>query len=351
MAGKPNVKVPLAGAAAGWRRIAAAWLVACAMGATTSVAQPVAKVRVGIVFGRIPVADLSGTSPTFPGARVLLESLRQQGWVDGGNMKILWRSAEGDLARMPAIVDELVAKRVDVLAVSGNPQIQAALAKTRTIPIVMMISTAPVKAGLVASLTTPGGNVTGLYSEPDATLNGKRLELLKRAAPQTMRVAFLSDGRVNSMSGGVTPETRRAADALGLVLLPFGVDTHDQLQAAFRDALNERADALLVDTSLSAAFRDQEAFHAFAQRHRLPVMHTYVNAVTTGGLMFYGTDSSETYRLSAWYIDRILRGARPGELPVQQATKYLLVINLRAARAIGLTIPPDLLVQADRVLD
>lgn len=351
MAGKPNIEALLAGAAAGWRRIAAACLVACAMGATSSAAQSVAKVRVGILFGRIPVADLSGPSPAFPGARVLLESLRQQGWVDGGNMEILWRSVEGDSARAAAIVDEFVAKRVDVLAVSGNPQIQAALARTRTIPIVMMFSTAPVKAGLVASLTRPGGNVTGLYAEPDASLNGKRLELLKRAAPQTTRVAFLSDGRVTSLSGGVTPETRRAADALGLVLLPFGVDTHDQLQAAFRDALEQRADALLIDTSLSAASHDQGAFHAFAQRHHLPVMHTYPNAVTTGGLMYYGNDSSETYRLSAWYIDRILRGAQPGELPVQQATKYLLVINMRAARAIGITFPPDVLVQADRVLD
>lgn len=337
-------------AAVGWRGIAAAWLVACAMGATTSVAQPVDKVRVGIVFGRIPVADLSGPSPTFPGARVLLESLRQQGWVHGGNIEILWRSYEGDLARMRPIVDELVAKRVDVLALSGNPLIQTALARTRTIPIVMMISTAPVNAGFVASLATPGGNVTGLYSEPDTSLNGKRLELLKRTAPQTTRVAFLSDGRVNSMSGGVTPETRRAADALGLVLLPFGVDTHDQLRAAFRDALEQRADALLVDTSLAAAFRDQEAFHAFAQRHRLPAMHTYANAVTTGGLMFYGNDSSETYRLSAWYIDRILRGANPGKLPVQQATRYLLTINLKAARRIGLVIPAEVLAQADRVI-
>ena len=314
-------------------------------------ADPAAPKRIGVIFGRIPARDLVGPTPAFPGAQVLREGLVSRGWVDGRNVEILWRSTEGDLPRMGAIVDELASKAVDVLAISGNPQIAAALDRSRRIPIVMIVSTKPVEAGLVSSLARPGGNVTGMYAEPDASLNGKRLELLKQAFPKAARVAFLHDARVNSMTGGITPDTAAAAKALGIELLPFGVDTHEQLRKALDAAVARGANALFVDTSLSASSRDQSAFHDFAERHKLPAIHTYANAVTTGGLMFYGNDSSEYYRLAADYIDRILRGANPGDLPVQQATRYLLTINLKAAARIGLVIPAALLAQADRVLE
>jgi putative ABC transport system substrate-binding protein len=313
-------------------------------------ADPVRPMRVGVIFGRIPVRDLAGPSPAFPGAQMLREGLRSRGWVEGRNVEIFWRSTEGELQRAGAIADELVHMPVDILAISGNPQITAARDKTRAIPIVMIVSTQPVAAGLVSSLARPGANVTGMYAEPDASLNGKRLALLKQAFPGAARVAFLHDGRVNSMTGGITAETAAAAKALGIELLPFGVDTQQQLRDALDKALALGANALFVDTSLSAASRDQAAFHEFAQRHKLPAMHTYANAVTTGGLMFYGTDSSENYRLAADYIDRILRGANPGELPVQLATKYLLTLNLEAARRIGLTVPRALLGQADQII-
>jgi len=312
---------------------------------------PPRPMRIGVVFGRIPVGDLTGTSPVFPGARVLRQSLKDLGWIDGKNLEILWRSTEGDLERMSPIVGELLERRVDVLAISGNPQIAKAIAATRDVPIVMMVSTRPVDAGLVASIARPGGNVTGMYSEPDASLNGKRLALLKQAAPGISRVAFLHDEKVNSMSGGITPETEAAAKALGLVLLPFGVDTQQQLEGALMAAIAQGANALFVDTSLAAAFGDQRAFHALAERHKLPALHTYANAVTTGGLMFYGNDSAETYRRSAYFLDRILRGSKPADLPVQQATTYILTLNMKAAKAIGLTIPAALVVQADRVIE
>jgi putative ABC transport system substrate-binding protein len=215
----------------------------------------------------------------------------------------------------------------------------------------MIVSTKPVEAGLVSSLARPGGNVTGVYAEPDESLNGKRLGLLKQAFPRASRVAFLHDARVNSMSGGITAETTAAARSLGIELLPFGVDTHEELHRALEAALARGANALFVDTSLSAAARDHAAFHDFADSHNLPAMYTYANAVTTGGLMFYGYDSAENYRIAADYADRILRGADPGALPVQAAKKFLLTINLKAARRIGLTIPAALLAQADNVID
>jgi putative ABC transport system substrate-binding protein len=307
--------------------------------------------RVGVIFWRIPPGDLVGKAPRFPGARVLRESLAAHGWILDQNIELLWRSAEGDPSRLEAIVDELVRLPVDALAISGNNLIHVAMRKTRTIPIVMMVSTTPVEAGLIASLSHPGGNVTGLSGEPAADLNGKRLALLKQAAPQVTRVAFLHDTRTNSMSGGITPFTEAAARSLGITLLPYGVDSMPDLERAISDAIRQGANAVFVDTSLSAAEKDQPAFHRLAERHKLPAMHTYGNAVTTGGLMFYGTASGLYYRRAAFYIDRILRGAKPAEMPVEQPSTYELIVNLKAARAIGLAVPAAIRGQADKLIE
>ena len=307
--------------------------------------------RVGIVFWRIPPADLEGPAPRFPGAQVLRDSLAAHGWIAGKNIELVWRSAEGDPGRLDRIFDELVAMPVHALAVSGNELTKTAMRKTRAIPIIMILSTAPVEAGLVSSLARPGGNVTGLLGEAADDLNGKRLALLKQAAPRVTKVAFLLDTRTNTMTGGITPPTQMAARNLGITLMPYRVDSMADLERAVAEAVREGANGLFVDTSLSAPEKDQPAFHRLAERYKLPAMHTYGNAVTTGGLMFYGIAAGLFYRRSAFYIDRILRGSRPADLPVEQPSSFELTINLRAARAIGLAIPESIRAQADKVVD
>ena len=328
---------------------AVALAVLCTLAAANAQAEKIH--RIGVVFWRIPPTELQGAIPRHPGTRVLRESLAMHGWVAGKNVEIVLRSAEGEISRLDRIFDELVKMPVDVLALSGNEVVRGAMRKTRRIPIVMMISTAPVESGLVASLARPGGNVTGFSTEAATDLNGKRLELLKQAAPQVTRVAFLHDTRINPMSGGITPVTEAAAWKLGIALLRYGVDTLPDLERALEEAVRQGANGVFVDTSLSAPEKNQSAFHRLAERYKLPVMHTYLNAVATGGLMYYGPAQGVDYRGVASFIDRILRGARPAEMPVEQPSSYELVINLKAARAIGLSVPESLLAQANRTMD
>jgi putative tryptophan/tyrosine transport system substrate-binding protein len=305
--------------------------------------------RIGVIFWRIPVADLEGPNPRYPGAAILRGSLISNGWVPGKNIEIVWRTAEGDLRRADSVLEELVRAPVDVIVVSGNEIAKAAMLRTKTIPIVMLVSTLPVESGLVASLSRPGGNVTGMVYEA-ANLNAKRLAILKEAAPRVARVAFLHDGDHKTMSGGITEETRAAARLLGMTLLPYGVDTPAELERAMLDAVRNGADAVFVDTSLSAAAKDQPAFHALAERHRLPMMHTYANAVQTGGLMYYGPARGYVFRRGAAYIDRILRGGKPANMPLEQTSSYELIVNLKAAKAIDLPVPPGLIGQADELI-
>lgn len=306
--------------------------------------------RVAVVFWRIPVAELTGAHPRFPGAEQLRDSLRELGWIEGKNLELLWRSAQGSPAQADRVFAELVDARVDLMAVSGNDLIRRAIRRTKSIPIVMLVSTAPVAAGFVASATRPGGNVTGMVFQDAPELNGKRLALLKEAAPGTSKVAVLLD-RTGGMTGGVSRETAEAARNLGLVLLPYAVDNQGELEASVRDAAARGANALFVDTSLAAAAKDQPAFHALAARYRLPALYTYALAVQSGGLLFYGPKPGELYRRTAHYIDRILRGARPAEMPIEQPRVYALHVNRKAAAAIGLELPPSLLAQADEVVD
>jgi putative tryptophan/tyrosine transport system substrate-binding protein len=315
----------------------------------TAAEKPPKMPRVAVAFARIPMADLQGPKPRFPGAQVLLQSLSELGWNPGKDVEIVWRSAEGNTDLHDSIMEELASLPVSVIAVSGNPLIRAAMRRTRTIPIVMITSTGPVESGLVATLAKPGGNVTGIAGENSVELNGKRLALLKQVSPQTTRVAFIQDRSSNSMTGGATAETHAAAAKLGIRLLPYKIDSHIELEAAVADAVRHGANGMFVDTSLSAATADQAAFHALARRHRLATMHTYANAVTSGGLMFYGTKPGEQYRRAAFYIHRILAGGRPSDMPVEQPSALQLILNLQAARDIGLEIPAQMLAIADEV--
>ena len=305
--------------------------------------------KVGFVFWRVAPAELAGDKPSHPGAATFREAMAEKGWGLGPNVEVLWRSAEGDQQRAEAILDELVRVPVDVLVVTGNDLTKWAKARTRTIPIIVLISHRPVEEGLVAALTRPGGNVTGMVLDA-ANLNAKRLALLKEAVPPMARVAYLQDGRIAPMTGGLTPQTRAAATSLAITLLPYSVDTHAELEDAIADAVRKGANGALIDTSLAAAAKDQPAFHTLAERYRLPMTHAYRNAVRTGGLMYYGADTGPVYRRAAGYVDRLLRGGKAADMPMEQSSTYELIVNLKAARAIGLALPAAFVAQASQII-
>jgi len=303
--------------------------------------------RIGVVFYRVPVADISGANPFFL-VRVLRESLARLGWTEGRTIEILWRSAQGSNARVEEIVVELIRERVDVLALSGNSVIEAAKSRTRRIPIVMLGSTMPVESKLVESLGRPGGNITGIAETPMTELFGKRLDILRQAAPNARRVALLHDG---IQTPAALSQSEAMAAGVGVALLPYPVDTARQLEDAMREAAASGAQAVYSDTSYGIAPAEQPQIRAMVVRHRLPTIHRFGHIITAGfGLMAYEADVREEYRRAAVFIDRILRGADPAGLPVEQGIKHRLSINVKLAESIGWKIPPALLLQADEIV-
>ncbi len=275
------------------------------------------------------------------------QGLRELGYVEGQNIAIEFRSAEGKLERVPDLAAELVRLRVDVIITGTTPLIRAAQQATRTIPIVMGISDDPVSQGFVASLARPGGNITGLSTlAPD--LAGKRLQLLKEIVPKVSRVAVLW----NADNPGVAlsfRETAAAAQTLGVELRSLVVRGPDEFEGAFQAATQERAGALtLLGDPLM--FRHRARNVDLAAKHRLPAMYGTREFVEAGGFMSYGPNLADLFRRAATYVDKILKGAKPADLPVQQPTRFELVINLKAAKVLGLTIPPSILIRADQVI-
>jgi putative ABC transport system substrate-binding protein len=284
-----------------------------------------------------------------PGA-AFREGLRELGWAEGQNLLIEYRFAEDQLDRLPDLAAELVRLKVDVIAAVTAAPVLAAKNATGTIPIVMLTVTDPVGRGFVASLARPGGNVTGVTYSVGTETFGKGLEMLREAVPKARRVAILSnpDGRMQSlMMASVTGAARSLGLQLQLVTAR-GLTEFDRAFAAMRKG---GVEALLVVTdpaylSAGAAARLAD----LAVKSRLPSMHSQRAAVETGGLMSYGPSIEALFRHSAHLVDKILRGAKPGDLPIEQPTKFELVINLKTAEALGLTIPPSLLQRADQVL-
>jgi putative ABC transport system substrate-binding protein len=296
---------------------------------------------------RIPrIGFLRLASPPDPLIEAFREGLRQLGYVEGQNIAIEYRlTMEGD--RLPDLAAELVRLQVDVIVAAGGAANRAAKKATSTLPIVMPQMTDPTGEGFVASLAHPGGNITGLSSiAPE--LSTKRLELLKEAFPKISRVAVLWD----SKTGGALTDleaTQAAARALGLQLHVLEVRGSNDLDEAFGEARRSRAGALLtLSSSLLLANRGHLVVLAAASR--LPVMYHHREYVDSGGLMSYGTSYRDLYRRAAAYADRILKGAKPADLPVEQPTKFELVINMKTARALGLTIPRPVLSLADEVI-
>jgi putative ABC transport system substrate-binding protein len=296
---------------------------------------------------RVPrIGFLSAGFPAPMSARLgaFQQGLRGLGYVEGKNIVIEYRYAEGELDRLPALAAELVRLEVDVIVTGGSPVTRAAKDATKSIPIVMAQDSDPVGTGFVASLARPGGNITGLSNlSPD--LSGKRLELLKEIVPKFSRVAVLG----TSIEPATAQEMELAAGVLGAKLQFLDVQHPKDLATAFRAASERRADAVLVQASaVFSAHRTQVA--ELAVKSRLPAMYSAPEYVEAGGLVTYGVSVADLWRRAATYVDKILRGARPADLPVEQPTKFELVINLKTAKALGLTIPSSVLARADEII-
>jgi len=305
-------------------------------------AQPAGKVyRIGRLIPGPPI-ESSAFEEAFR------QGLHELGYVEGQNLVIEYRYAEGSLDRLRDLADELVRLKVDVIVTGGVAAVRAAEHATRTIPIVMAATFDPLGQGLVASLAHPGGNITGL-SFLSAELPGKRLELLKETVPQSTRIAVLANPANPSYESHMHNLTV-AARALGLQLHIVEVRRADVLDNAFTAMTHAGADALIVlsDPLLMDSLRGRVT--DLAATHRLPAMYDWRMYVDAGGLMAYGPSLSDTHRRAAGYVDKILKGAKPADLPVEQPTKFELVINLKTAKALGLTIPPTMLFQADEVI-
>jgi putative ABC transport system substrate-binding protein len=298
-------------------------------------------------IGYLATSDAARESARAEGIRL---ALRELGHIEGQNIAIEYRHAKGKVDLVPELAGELVRLKVDIILVSGGTRtIRAAKNATRTIPIVMTGLTGdPVEAGLVESLARPGGNVTGL-SSLSRELAGKRLELLKEAVPKIARVAVLYEPAIL----GSLPEVREvlpaAARALGLTVRSWEVRAADGFDKVLASLNKQRPDGLYVSGG-PLMTNNQKRIADFALKSRLPSTYPYREAVDVGGLMSYAADLADSYRRVAYYVDRILKGAHPADLPVEQPRKFELVINLKTAKQIGLTIPPEVLARADRVI-
>ena len=273
-------------------------------------------------------------------------ALGQFGYVEGRNLVVERRFADDKLDRLPGRARELVQLRPDVIVAISGQAIQAARDATATIPIVMVISTDPVARGLVTSLSRPGGNVTGVTTVAETSLAGKRLELLKEVVPKATRIAVLASGSLSSSAQ--LKEAQKAAEALRVKLVPVEVRDADY-DRAFGTIVAERADAIFVVMG-PTFLRDRTQIVERAAKHRLPAISGTPELVEVGGLMSYGASIVDVSRRAAVYVDKILKGAKPSDLPVEQPTKFELVINLKTAKALGLTLPPSLLERADTVI-
>ena len=276
------------------------------------------------------------------------EGLRDLGYVEGENVKIEFRWAEGDYERFPALIAELVALKVDVIATAGTPATLALKKATSSIPVVMIAVGDPVGSGIVQSLSRPGGNITGLTSiAPE--LEGKRLQLLKEVIPELLRFAVLWNPSNHYMIA-TEQQVQAAARVLGLRVLSLGVQNLDELEKAFATIRKERPGAfnVLADRLF---LHNRARIMEFAAQERLPGVHAYREMVEAGGLMSFGPSYAGMHRQAATYVDQILKGASPADLPIEQPAKFELVVNLRTAQALGIEIPPSILLRADEVIE
>jgi putative tryptophan/tyrosine transport system substrate-binding protein len=310
--------------------------------AVTAEAQQTAKIpRIGYLTGTFLSANSARTD-------AFKKGLRELGYVDGKDIVIEWRSAEEKLDRLPALAAELVRLKVDVIVTGGSGNTRAAKEATNAIPIVMAQDVDPVASGFVASLARPGGNITGL-STLAPEISGKQLDLLKEIVPKLSRVAVFGTstrpGNAQSLK-----EVELAGGAIGVKLQYLDVLSPKDIETSFRAAGKGRADAVLVMVAGRVASAHRSEVVELAVKSRLPAIYARTEFVEVGGLMSYGVSETDLARRAATYVDKILKGAKPADLPVEQPKKFEFVINLKAAKQIGLTIPPNVLVRADKVI-
>ena len=307
-------------------------------------AQPAGKVyRIGYLS--IGSASTTYTRPL----EAFRQGLRELGWEEGRNLLIEYRFAEGRADRLPALADELVRLKVDLIVASPTPSALAAKNATRTIPIVGMSLTEPVAVGLVPSLARPGGNVTGLTYGVDTEIFGKQLQLLKEVIPNVRSVAVLTNPGGSPAQPLVMESVKSAARSLGLPLQILEVRESGEFDAAFATMVKERAGALLLSGD-ALFFVHRHRLADLALKNGLPSMSTQSQWVEAGGLMSYAPSFPDLWRRAATYVDRIFRGARPADLPIEQPTKFELVVNMKTAKTLELTIPQSILARADVVI-
>jgi putative ABC transport system substrate-binding protein len=323
-----------------WLRVLAIVVTFAFGGVVVEAQQPARIFRIGILVSG------ASASVSLPRVEAFRQRLRELGYVEGKNIVIESRYAEGKLERLPDLAAELVGLKVDVIVASGGAVLAAKKAGA-TIPIVVAGASDPVRSGIVSSLARPGGNITGLsLMAPD--LDGKRLELLKEAFPKVARAAFLWQS-VGTRENLPLTDMEAAAKALGLKLLSLPVRSLDDFDGAFARAKKDRAQALITNTSGLINTQQRQVLD-FAVKNRLPAMYPYSEFVEAGGLMSYAPNYTDLYRRAADFVDKILKGTKPAEIPVEQPTKFEFVVNLNAAKQTGVTIPPNVLVRAERVI-
>jgi putative ABC transport system substrate-binding protein len=298
---------------------------------------------------RIPKIGFLGVRPddskgTF---ELLKRELQTLGYIDGKNITLLYHNAENKRERLPALVDDLIRLKVDVLVAAATNEARAAKNATKIIPIIGLNVGGSIEAGLIDSLRSPGGNLTGFWPDP-GELRGKRLEIIKETIPKVSRIAVLWDP--NAPAGETTwKEIQQFATALQLQTYSMKVSQADKLESALKDAVKAGSNALTVNLS-PMINSHQRQIHQLAAENRVPAIYARGEFVQSGGLMSYGADRAEGFRRAAVMSDKILKGTKPAEIPIEQPTKFEFVINLKAAQQIGLTIPPNVLARADPVI-
>jgi putative ABC transport system substrate-binding protein len=305
--------------------------------------------RIGFIVNSVPVAEIAGRAPWSPdgppdAGKTVREELRRLGWIEGKNLEILWRSVEGDPTRYPAILAELLRERVEVIVALG-PGVEQAMKATREVPIVALTSAGMASIGLVDSLNRHNRNVTGFTFETRRELNQKRLQLLKQAIPTAARVAFMSDS-----AGGISAQTRDAAQAMGITLTFHRFSSTD-IESIVEQTAAHGAQAILVDDGVLVYWHGiQRRINEAAAKRGIPVVHSQPWGADNGALLAYGLDTMEGYRRLPYFIDRILKGAKPADLPFEQVDRFWLVVNLAAARRLNIQLPAELTVAADRLI-
>jgi putative ABC transport system substrate-binding protein len=304
--------------------------------------------QTGKVF-RIGFLDNSTASGSAGRLEAFRQELRKLGWIEGKNIAIEYQFSEQKPERLPELAADLVHRKVDLIVVTSNPSALAAKSATTIVPIVMTTSTDPVGTGLVASLARPGGNVTG-NSSLSVELNTKRLEILKDSVPKLAQVGLLRWPGTNITADLQLKELRAAARALKIKLQEIEMQPDPKgLESAFQAAKQKQVDTIMT-TPDSRFLDERKRIVELAGKYRLPAIYPQNEYVEAGGLMSYGLDGTDLYRRAAVYVDKILKGAKPADLPVQQATKFEFIINLKAAKQIGLTIPVNMLERANKVV-